>query len=237
MGLTGPGPADRERTPLEERLREVMAAPLARIVAPDRRVRPPGTVVDRWKVPEEDRSALAEWGLPTDLVMRPEFQHATEPLLVPNVAGEHERRLIADDQRLYHLGWWGAHDRTPKMGAVAGDGRVLAVRDAPVTAADVHPDLRRVYTDLYQPAVAFLNSSIARLVELAWRWRSAVAILREFHLQEPHYSRPEEEHDAHLARVEAGERIVLARAAEIDPAIDPDDPRALWVALITDPGC
>lgn len=222
---------------IEERLQAVLAAPLARIVAPDQRKRPPVTTVERWEVPEKDRFALTEWGLPADLVMKPEFQHAAEPLLVPNVAAEHERRLITADQRLYHLGWWGSHDLTPKMGAVAGDGRVLGIRDAPVTAADLHPDLREVYADLHQPAVTFLNSSTAQLVELAWRWRSAVVVLRDLHLQEPHYSRPEEEHHAHFARIEACERIVLAGMEAIDPAIDADDPDALWVELVTDPGC
>ncbi|GAB2844543.1 hypothetical protein GCM10027176_55320 [Actinoallomurus bryophytorum] len=214
-----------------------MVAPLERIVAPDQRKRPPAAAVERWEIPEKDRLALAEWGLPTDLIMKPEFQHATEPLLVPNVAAEQERRLIAADQRLYHLGWWGSHDLTPKMGAVAGDGRVLGIRDAPVTAADLHPDLREVYADLYQPAVMFLNSSMAQLVELAWRWRSAVAIFRDLHLQEPHHSRPEEEQHAHFARIKACERVVLAEVAAIDPAIDADDPDALWVEVITDPGC
>jgi SUKH-4 immunity protein len=219
---------------IEERLEAVMAAPLERIVAADQRERPPITVVGRWDLPEKDRFALAEWGLPTDLVMKPEIQHAAEPLLVPNVAGERERRLIAAEQRLYRLGWWGSHDLTPKMGAVAGDGRVLGIQDAPLTAADLHPDLREVYADLNRPAVMFLNSSTAQLVELAWRWRAAVAVFRDLHLQEPHYSRPEEEHRAHFERIEACERIVLAGMNAIDPAIDPDDPDALWVSLVAD---
>lgn len=213
-----------------------MTAPLERIVASDQRKRPPVAAVEGWDLPEKDRFALTEWGLPTDVIMKPEFQDATEPQLVPNVAGEHERRLITADQRLYRLGWWGSHDLTPKMGAVAADGRVLGILDAPVTAADLHPDLREVYADLYQPAVTFINSSIAQLVELAWRWRSAVVIFRDLHREEPHYSRPEEEHRAHFARIEACERIVLAEVAAIDPAIDADDPDALWVELITDHG-
>lgn len=80
-----------------------MAAPSERIVAPDQRKRPPVTAVERWgtgKGPVRPRGM----GPPTDLIMKPEFQHATEPLLVPNVAAEHERRLVAADQRLYANG-------------------------------------------------------------------------------------------------------------------------------------
>ena len=208
---------------VEERLRAVMAAPLASLVALDRRERPAASVVERWDLPEKDRAALADWGLPTDLLMRPVIQDAAEPLLAPNVAGERERRLIDAGQRLYQLGWWGRHDLTPKIGAVASDGRVLGLRDAPVTAADLPPALREVYADLYHPAVTFLNSSIAQFVDIAWRWHAAVAILREFQLQEPDF-----------ARIEACERIVLDGVEAIDPAIDADDPEALWVAIITD---
>lgn len=220
----------------EERLRAVMAAPLERIVAPDQRIRPPATVVEQWEVSEKDRFALAEWGLPPGPIMKPEFQDAIEPLLVPNVAGENERRLIAADQRLYQLGWWGNHDLTPKMGAVAGDGRVLAIRDAPRTAADYPAILREHYGDayFYKPAVEFINSSVAQLIELAWRWHSAVPIFRDLVFEEePRYYDPET-FAAYEARGEAYEGIVLAAMAAIDPAIDADDPDGFWVELITD---
>lgn len=212
-----------------------MAAPLDTIIAPDRRERPPMTVVRRWDLPETDRVALTRWGLPTDQIMTPAVQLETEPQLVPNVAGEYERRLISPDQRLYDLGRWGGHDLTPKIGAVAGDGRVLSIRATPLTAHDLHPQLREHHQGLYHPAVDFISSSVAQFVEVTWRWRAAIEVLRDLH--EPHYTRPEEEFDAYIARLQACERIVLSRVEAIDPEVRADNSKALWVEVITDEGC
>ena len=79
--------------------------------------------------------------------MTPDFQAASEPILAPNIASGVEGPLIAADQRLYQLGRWGSSDRTPMMGAVAGDGRILGLRQAPLTVEDLHPGLRDHYTD------------------------------------------------------------------------------------------
>ncbi|MEV4313108.1 hypothetical protein [Actinocrispum sp. NPDC049592] len=80
--------------------------------------------------------------------MTPHLQTEPAPVLVPTVAGPDKRRLVAPDERLYRLGRWGGHEGTPWMGAVAGDGRVLATSENPATAEDIHPDLREHYRGL-----------------------------------------------------------------------------------------
>lgn len=220
--------------PIEKRLDAVLAAPVDSIVSREHQIRPAAEVIDGWALPRTDREALNRWGLPNDLLMTPEFRVASEPLLAPNVASAVESRLIIAEQRLYQLGRWGDSEHTPMMGAVAGDGRVLGLRKAPLTVEDLHRDLRDHYAGFYGPSVIFINSSLACLVELAWRWRAAVQLLRELHDQAPAGTRPTEEYEAHYERLEACERTILAAAATIDPAINPDDPKNIWVELITD---
>jgi len=218
---------------IEERLAAVMTAPLDTVVGTDSE-RPPTTVVQRWDLPEADRMALVRWGLPTDQLMKPEFQPATEPLLVPNVAGEQERRLISPEQRLYDLGQWGTHDLTPRVGAVAGDGRVLGVRAAPLTADDFPAQLREHYKGFYSPAVLFINSSVAQFVEVTWRWRAAIELLND--LQEPPYTNPDTAFNSFVARVKACRRMVLTLVEAIDGAVRADEPDSCWGDTITDWG-
>ncbi|MET7729157.1 SUKH-4 family immunity protein [Streptomyces mirabilis] len=221
---------------IEQRLEAVMAVPLDTLIESEHRSRPSGETVYSWRLPEADCRELAERGLPDDQLLTPLFQSDAEPTLVPNVAGPRERKLATPADRLYDLGRWGSHDLTPKIGVVENDGRVLAIRPAPVTAADVHPALREVYRDLYHPAVDFINSSIAQLVQISWRWRAAIPILLE--ITEPSSSCSEEEINAYFDRREACEQIVLVGIQRIDPAIRADDAsRTLWGEVVTDPGC
>ncbi|MFB4314889.1 SUKH-4 family immunity protein [Actinomadura sp. 21ATH] len=219
---------------IEERLEAVLAAPIGDIVSREHQALPPAAAIREWDVPPADRQALSRWGLPVDLLMTPDFQTVSEPVLTPNVAGDIEGRLITADQRLYRLGRWGSHELTPIMGAVAGTGRVLGLRKAPLTTEDLHPDLRDHYAGYYGPSVIFINSTVSCLVELAWRWRAAVRLLRELDEQEPVDARSLEEYEAHFDRIQRCERAVIRAAAIIDPAIDPDDPGNTWVELITD---
>ncbi|WP_369191892.1 SUKH-4 family immunity protein [Streptomyces sp. R08] len=221
---------------IEQRLETVMEAPLDTLIASEHRSRPTRATVDSWRLPESDCRELAELGLPDDQFLTPVFQTDVEPALVPNVAGPRERELATANDRLYELGRWGSHDLTPKIGAVENDGRVLAIRPTPFTAADVHPALREVYRDLYHPAVDFINSSIVQLVQISWRWRAAIPILLE--LTEPSGPCSEEEINSYFARREACEQIVLTGIERIDPAIRADDAaRTLWGEVVTDPGC
>ncbi|SCL15981.1 hypothetical protein GA0070624_0884 [Micromonospora rhizosphaerae] len=218
---------------LKERLEAVMAAPLATLVAPDHQERPPLSAVQLWNLPESDLDALTLWGLPTDMLMSPKVQLEVEPLLMPKVASEREGRLISPEQRLYDLGRWGSDDLTPKLGAIAGDGRVMAISDAPTTDAKLRGFLKEYYRGIYIPSVQFISSSVAQFIEVAWRWRAASAILRELSLQEPDCTRrPIEEFDAYVARRTACERLIISGIEAIDPAVNADAPDSLWGKVI-----
>lgn len=91
---------------MEERLADVMTAPLDSIVDVDAQVLPPSRAMHEWRLPEGDLSALSRWGLPGDGLETPHFQTESEPVLVPNVAGPAESRLITREDRLYRLGRW-----------------------------------------------------------------------------------------------------------------------------------
>jgi hypothetical protein len=212
-----------------------MTAPLGALVDVGHRLRPSLEAVRAWRLPESGLRALAEHGLPDDVLMTPAFQRGAEPTLVPNLAGPRERRLVTPDDRLYDLGRWGGHDLTPKLGAVRDDGRVLAIRPAPLTAADLPPVLREVHADLYRPAVDFISSSVAQFVEISWRWRAAIPVFVD--LAEPAVECPPEEFEAYLDRCDACEHVVLTAVEHIDPAIPADDPHTLWGELIRDRGC
>lgn len=182
-----------------------------------------------------DLLALAAYGLPDDVVMTPSFQTDAEPTLVPNLAGPRERELAGANDRFYDLGLWGSHDLTPRVGAARGDGRVLALRSAPLTAADIAPALREYHADLYHPAVDFISSSVARFVDLSWRWRAALPLFTE--LTEPPLGCPQVEFDACLARCDACEEIVLRGIERVDPGLRDNAPHTFWGQLVTDRGC
>ncbi|WP_194293510.1 SUKH-4 family immunity protein [Actinomadura macrotermitis] len=243
-------------TTIEDRLHEAFTAPLDEVVDAERRCAFPADPVGSWDLPADDRAALLRWGLPTDIALRPAPQPGREPLLVPNLAGPQERRLASPGQRLYDLGRWGGSGATPRIGAVAGDGRVLAVRDRPVTAADLPLPLRGIYRDLYRPAVAYLNASVARFVEVAWRWSAAAGPLRELteppvpgtraELLERHGSAEraaavmsawEDAADAHLERARDCERRALAGVRAVDPTIGPGGAESLWLEAVYDRPC
>ncbi|MET9228823.1 SUKH-4 family immunity protein [Lentzea sp. NPDC003310] len=220
----------------EERLVEVLTAPLDSIVDVDAQTLPPEEVLRRWRLPESDLRALSRWGLPHDGIKTPDFQTESEPVLVPNVAGPFESRLITPEDRLYRLGGWGSWEGTPRMGAVAGDGRVLAIRDRPMTAQDVHRDLRWHYRHLHHPAVDFINSSVTHLVEISWRWRAVVRVVAA--MEQPPFDAPREVQEAAVRRLEAYEWIVLQHVEKIDHQLRAVFPGSLWREVVTElSGC
>ncbi|MBW8482397.1 SUKH-4 family immunity protein [Actinomadura parmotrematis] len=239
---------------IEQSLHEALTAPLDALVDGARRRTFPAGLVDGWDLPAADRDALRRFGLPTDLPMRPMPQPGREPVLAPNLAGPQERGLAADGERLYDLGAWSDQDGAPRIGAVAGTGRVLALRERPLTAADLHPTLRGIYRDLYRPAVAYLNTSVARFVEIAWRWRAAAELRRR--LEEPPFPGThaqlverlgsadraaevlrawEEACDAHLDLVDACGKRTLAAVRAVDPTQGPGGAESLWLELLLAP--
>ncbi|XVU22812.1 SUKH-4 family immunity protein [Actinoplanes sp. CA-054009] len=201
---------------LRDAMLSVIRAPLGSLAGAGDRV--PVPMADRWDLPERDRSVLRAYGLPRGPLMVPGPQEAAEPLLVPNVAGEQEARLIEAGQRLYLLGTYGADfdaDSTIRVGVVAGGGAVLGVRRRPTTTADLHPQLRPYHPDLYQPAVRYFNASLAAFVEMAWRWLAAVKVIRAHDIEEDDL-----------------DEACSAFLAEIDPALADERLNSLWVEAI-----
>jgi hypothetical protein len=212
----------------------IVDAPLSTLIEPRAQVQA-GAIIDRWRLPESNRSALRKCGLPDGPLLRPAPQTGSEPLLVPNVAGERERRLLTADQRLYLLGVYGADfdsSLSIRVGAVSGTGQVMGIRDRPMTTADVAVPLRAHYPDLYHPAVCYFNSSVAAFVEVAWRWRAAVELLRAN--RAPHYTAPLEEHERHRQETERSCEMFPARVTAIDSTVGDTDLDSLWVETITD---
>ncbi len=168
-------------------------------------------------------------------MLRPAPQTGSQPQLAPNVAGERERRLITADQRLYLLGIYGSDfdpSLTIRVGAVSGTGQVMGIRARPMTTADIAAPLRPYHPDLYHPSVCYFNSSVAAFVEVAWRWRAAVELLRVS--PGPHYSAPFEEHEQHRADVQRSCETFLARMTALDHTIGDAELDSLWVETITD---
>jgi hypothetical protein len=216
-----------------EAMLAIAEAPLSTLIEPAVQIQV--GAVNEWRLPEPDRRALHTYGLPDGPMLRPRPQEVPEPVLVPNVAGERERRLIAPNQRLYLLGVCGTdHDPelTIRVGAVAETGQVLGIRARPVTTADIHIQLREVYPDLYHPSVCYFNASIAAFVEVAWRWRAAVELIRSH--KGPHYSAPYEEHERHHAEVQECCEMFLARMTELDPTLSDENLESVWIETITE---
>lgn len=196
--------------------------------------------MEQWDLPEGDRVALVSWGLPADKLMRPDVQQESSPVLVPNVAGERERRLISADQRLYKLIDWSSGPMERWIGAVAGTGGVLTIRPAPMTVDDLHPQMRPYHPGFYAPAVNFLNSSVAQFIDVSWRWRAAREVLSTLPEPDPRLfaSRTEakEAFDAHVATVKRCEWIILDHIERIDSRVRAEDPDSLWREIVVDEG-
>lgn len=219
---------------LYDEMLALLDAPLPVVIQPQVQVRA-GEVIDHWDLPRSDRSALRTWGLPDGPLLRPAPQVDSLPTLVPNVAGEPERRLISADERLYLLGVYGA-DFDPtlsiRVGAVAGTGRVMGIRARPMTSDDLHPQLRPCHPNLYHPAVCYFNASVASFVEVAWRWHAAVQLLRAH--PEPHCTVLLDEHEQHRAEVDRSCEAFLARMIMLDPTLGDPNLGSLWVETITE---
>jgi len=92
---------------LYDQMLAVVEAPLDSLIQPSVQVRA-GAVIDRWRLPESDCSALRTWGLPEGPLLDPTPQVESDPVLAPNIASEAEHRLLSPEQRLYLLGTYGA---------------------------------------------------------------------------------------------------------------------------------
>jgi hypothetical protein len=223
---------------LNERLLEIARAPLSSVIDDRARVSI-GSGVEGWDLPESDREALRDFGLPDGPYFVPSYQAGIEPDLVPNVASAVEARLIRPEDRLYMLGRYGpeklnrdGRDFTNRVGAVAGSGRVLGIRRLAMTTADIAPHLREMYPNVYNPPVSYFSASVATFVEVAWRWYAAVGVLRA-HMG-PHYLAPTEEQDRHYEEIEQSCAGFLGELALRDPTLADEDLGSLWAEAITE---
>ena len=209
-------------------------SPLEKILVAGQAVRPAEGLVRQWDLPEADRQALLRWGLPDDDLARPRYQAGVAPELVPNLAGERERKEASPGQRLYTLVHWGREELQLRIGAVAGTGRVLKIQPKPTTADDLHPALRDVNAGLYHPSVEFFSSSVAQFVEASWRWSVAMEIAGELWQEEPDNGRPWEEYGAWFSRLHDCERIILEHIERIDSHVRAADTGTLWATVVTE---
>lgn len=219
---------------LVEAMRALLDAPLSLLIDPRAQVRATA-VAEQWDLPEPDLLALQRFGLPQGPMLRPSPQAQAQPVLTPNVAGERERRLTSPDQQLYLLGIYGSdsiEDLTIRVGAAAGNGRVLGIRRRPATIDDIHPQLRSVYPHYHHPAVCYFNSSVAAFVEVSWRWRAAVELLKAHPGPPP--TADLDQHDEHDEEVQQSRASFMAGMTQIDPTLGDPDLSSIWVETITE---
>ncbi|GAA3388764.1 SUKH-4 family immunity protein [Cryptosporangium minutisporangium] len=210
----------------------LIEAPLSALVVPQVQVRF-DRVVERWDLPESDRSALLTWGLPVGPALRPAPQPGALPTLRPTVAGERERQLVSGDEQLYLLGIDGT-DTDPELmvqvGAIAGTGRVMGISARPMTADDLAPGLRPFKPDLYYPAVSHYNGSVSAFVEVAWRWYAADRLIGDH--PGPDDSAPLEAHHWYYAELKLSCATFLARMALLDPTLGDNGLDSAWAEEI-----
>ncbi|MFE4695824.1 SUKH-4 family immunity protein [Streptomyces sp. NPDC056738] len=114
---------------VEGDLRFVLSQPLERLIAGDQQVLIPEA--QGWDIPESDRRALRELGLPRLPLFTFRPQSSPDPVLAPNLASTYERRFIEGGRRLYDLGFWGPSEDSFVVGVVPGDGCVLCLLPEP----------------------------------------------------------------------------------------------------------
>lgn len=216
------------------RISAVMSASLGSLVDLDYQKMPLPEAVAGWDLPSDATDALTRWGLPVIPGLSPFFQNESEPVLIPNLAGERERNVASPGQRLYRLASRGRDALQISIGAVAVTGTVLQVRPRPVTIDDIAPSLRESVGSLYHPAVSFVGSSVAKFVELSWRWRAAREILVELADNEPDYTRPDEEFEAHGELVRECQRIIVDHIGHIDSSVPVHDRHSFWTGIVFD---
>jgi hypothetical protein len=122
----------------------------------------PPTQIEEWHLPQSGKAVASSHGLPsarTDDLMGivGGFQESVVPEAGP------------DGMNFYVLGHYG----TSRVVAVENSGVVIAIPKF----SEVHPGLASVYPSGI--STTWVNSSIERFVECAWRWHWIVALLAE----------------------------------------------------------
>ncbi|MEU4085258.1 SUKH-4 family immunity protein [Streptomyces aureus] len=215
-------------TLIHDAVRHVLAEPVWRLVTDESRVAVDAAA--HWDLPAGDRAALLEWGLPRLPLFTPRAQPDAVPTLLPNRAGDAERRLVQEGVRLYDLGYWGPDEGSCVVAVVPQEGRVLCLLPAPITVDDLPEVLRPYYQGLHKPAVSFFSSSVARYVETAWRWHAALGVLRQ--IEEPEFTAGEAEYLRHHDLLYSLVKLVTEAVGRIDPVAEGEGLTSVWIELI-----
>jgi hypothetical protein len=77
------------------RIYAVMSGSLDSVVDVDYQKMPLPEAVAGWDLPRDALDALTRWGLPVIPGLFPFFQVESEPVLIPNLAGERERSIAS----------------------------------------------------------------------------------------------------------------------------------------------
>lgn len=213
---------------VQDELQLVLSLPLEQLITTEDQVLIPDA--RGWDIPEGDRRALTDQGLPRLKLFTPRPQASADPVLVPNLAGPYERRLATEGQRLYELGFWGPSADIFVVAVVPGEGRVLCLLPAPITADDIPEVLRPYHPGLHKPAVSFFSSSVAEYVETAWRWHAALGVIRK--AEEPAPTTPEEAVVEHYDGLYACVECVVKAVRRLDSSVAVDSRESVWIELI-----
>lgn len=138
---------------VQDELQQVLSCPIGHLVAAVPRTLS-ADAGQQWAMPQSDRSALCEWGLPPLALFTATPQTGSVPLMARDPADEQERRLINGAPGLYRLGYWGPQEDRGVVGVVPGEGRVLYLLPAPVTVDDLPHVLKPYHAGLYKAAVS-----------------------------------------------------------------------------------
>ena len=104
------------------------------------------------------------------------------------------------------------HDHKHSGACAEREFQSTATAARPLTVADLHRDLRAEHPDFRRPAVSFINSSVARYVEVAWSWYAAVEVLRR--MPEP----PDAEYLSYLTESKEHHEQFLAGLVQTKPS-------------------
>ena len=204
----------------------VLAADLGELTEGGRLSVRPSVSPQEWELAEEDRQSLWGHGLPP----------AGDGVLT--VVGDPQpgprAELDEGGTRLYRLGSYGV----ARVGAMERTGTVLALPKY----REVHPSLRHLHPEGITPSV--VNSSVAGLVDCAWRWYWLAPLLAEqqtlageaevaaWRAAVASDARDEEPRD-YYADCKALCLDILAAFQARDPVIATDD-RSFWSEVIRD---
>jgi SUKH-4 immunity protein len=159
----------------------------------------PPMVVASWSLSDRDREALLRYGVP---INRGDSRGVQ---LVGDVQSELDPTVVVGDRRGYRLGshWW------RRLAALAGSGEVVAA-----VPDDSDDPLGKLAVGA---SPTYVNSSVARFVDIAWRWHCLAPL---FHAA-----------DYGSAFYEGTEEFLEVLPA-LDPALAEEEEYPWWRSLV-----